>query len=185
MPAGPAEACVCARAFPTQWRAFWTAVAAAATKKALIPPMMSASVRRTGRTTCTGRCSPLRRYCLRSPDQCRRAGMADAADHAGGAVRGRRRHRRQRAHPGAAHGRTARPDDRGRERRRGGRHGRRPARRQGGARRLHLPDRQFRHARLQPGALQEAALQCRDRFPAGRPGVGIARASCLPARICR
>ena len=41
------------------------------------------------------------------------------------------------------------------------RHGRRAARRQGGARRLHVPDRQYRHARLQPVALQEAALQRR------------------------
>ena len=107
-------------------------------------------------------------------DARRRAGLADPADHAGGSIRGRRRHRRERAHPGAADGRAARPDHRGRECRRGGRHDRRPARRQGGARRLHLADRQHRHPRLQPDALQEAALQCRDRLPAGRAGVGIA-----------
>ncbi len=56
----------------------------------------------------------------------------------------------------------------------GGRHHRQPARRQGRARRLHADDRQYRHARLQPVAVQAAALQRRHRFHAGRPGVGLA-----------
>ena len=44
------------------------------------------------------------------------------------------------------------------------------ARRQGAARRLHVPDRQHRHACLQPGAVQEAALQRGRRLRAGRAG---------------
>ena len=107
-------------------------------------------------------------------DARRRAGLAHPADDPGGSIFGRRRRRRERTHPGAADGRAARPDHHRGECRRGGRHGRRPARRQGGTRRLHLPDRQHRHPRLQPEPLQKAALQCRDRLPAGRAGVGIA-----------
>ncbi len=64
--------------------------------------------------------------------------------------------------------------DRGRQCRRRGRHRRQPARRQGRARRLHHADRQYRHPRLQPVALQAAALQLGHRIPAGRPGFGVA-----------
>ena len=42
------------------------------------------------------------------------------------------------------------------------------ARREKRARRLHLSDRQQRHARLQPGAVQKAAVQFGHRFHAGR-----------------
>ena len=73
-----------------------------------------------------------------------------------------------RPHPGPAHGRIARPERRRREYRRRRRDGGRRAGRPGGARRLHVRDRQCGHPRLQPDALQEAALQCGDRLHAGR-----------------
>ena len=116
---------------------------------------------------------------LRRPDRvarAARAGLADAADHADRAVRARRRHRRQRALAGAGDGRNPRPDHRGRERRRRGRHHRQRPRRQGRARRLHLPDRQQRHPRLQPVALQEEAVRLGCRLRADRDGDGIAAA---------
>ena len=47
--------CAACNLLPRAYIAFRTGSADAATKKALIPPMMSASVRRTRRTTCTGR----------------------------------------------------------------------------------------------------------------------------------
>ena len=98
----------------------------------------------------------------------RRAGFSDPPAHARGPVRGRRRHRRDRPHPGPAHGRAARPERRRREHRRRRRDGGRRAGREGGARRLHVRDRQCGHPRLQPDALQEAALQCGDRLHADR-----------------
>ena len=60
-----------------------------------------------------------------------------------------------------------------------------PARRQGRARRLHVPDRQFRHARLQPVPLQEAALQFRRPTSSRSAWFRNRRASCSRARTCR
>ena len=52
-----------------------------------------------------------------------RTGFSDPSADPGGPVRGRRRRRCQRPHPGAAHGRIARPDHHHREYRRRRRHG--------------------------------------------------------------
>ena len=114
-----------------------------------------------------------------------RPGLADPPDHHGDPVRAGRRHRRLRPHPGAAHGRTARADHRGRQPGRRRRHGRLAARRQGQARRLPVPDGQFRHACLQPGTPQAAGLQFRHRLHADRTGHRNRRASCWRARTCR
>ncbi len=112
---------------------------------------------------------------LAASDRARgRAGMAEPHHHADRAVRAGRRHRRQRAAAGAGAGRNPRPDHRGRERRRRGRHHRQRPRRQGRARRLHVPGRQLRHARLQPVALQEEAVQLAAGLRAGRHGDGLA-----------
>ena len=94
------------------------------------------------------------------------AGVADASGDAGGAVRGRRPGRHRRAHHGGAAVGKPRPAGDRRERQRRRQHDGRQPRRQGGARRLHLPARQPQHAYLQPDPQQEADV--RRRQPSSR-----------------
>ena len=106
---------------------------------------------------------------LRARGKRRRAGLADAAAHPGGALCRGRLGRRQRPHHGAAHGRNPRPAGGDRECRRRGRHDRLAPRLAGAAGRLSIRDRQSRQPRRQPDALQAAALQFDDGLRAGRP----------------
>ena len=98
----------------------------------------------------------------------RRAGLADAAGDHGGAVRRRRLARYPGTHSQPAPLRAPGPAGDHREYRRRRRHDRRRPRGEGGARRLPVRARQHRHPRPEPDALQESALQCRDRLRAGR-----------------
>ena len=121
----------------------------------------------------------------RARGQCRRAGLADAAAHARGALCRGRLGRRQRPHHGAAHGRNPRPAGGDRERRRGGRHDRLAPRVAGAAGRLSVRDRQSRQPRRQPDALQAAALQFDDGLRAGRPRQPGPVSCCWCARTFR
>ncbi len=99
-------------------------------------------------------------------------GLAGAARHHGDPVCRWRTDGRARTCAGAAHGRHPRPAGRGGECRRRGRHRGIGARRAGCSRRLSASARQYRHACLQPDALQTSALQCGDRLRAGGAGCG-------------
>ena len=109
--------------------------------------------------------------CRRARHRRRRLGpeLPDPSDDARDPVRGRRPDRRARARDGRGDEQEPRPAGRGRERRRRRRRHRLAARRPRRARRLHLPPRHGRHPRPEPDPVQEAALQRRDRLPAGRP----------------
>ena len=91
-----------------------------------------------------------------------RAGeLPPAADHHGRALRRRRHDGCRRPDRVRAHVPHPGPADRGRERDRRRRDGRRHPRRQGGARRLHDPDGQSRHAGRERRPLPEARLRSR------------------------